>query len=408
MKEPKKTGAGRTRRAGSRLLVVALVAALPDATGGSGVALAAGLAGALPKPDLTPDRFTDVPPDLSHGLSSPAWRPPTPELAATQLAALTAHPAPSATAPFAVASAVVLDAAQDRLADRLLNAAPAGVNGLAPAPAAVKALTYALAQIGKPYLWGGNGPRAYDCSGLMQQSYLRTGIHIPRTSAEQATVGVPVRLSDLVPGDLIFYATDIHRASTIHHVAMYAGGGLLVHAPQAGDVVHLSPVWLDEYIGAVRLVPAVGRSSGPTNQIGPGFGPGLGGPVPGPTTSVPVHSTPPGTTPPGTTPPGTTPPDSTPPGTTPPGTTPPETTPPGTPSDPPTTTEPPATSEPPATTEPPGTSEPPPSDPPTSSEPATGPVQEPSQTSPAPESSPAAPTPAESAPAATATPTTTG
>ena len=367
MKESKQTGAGRTRRAGSRLLVVALVAALPDATGGSAVALAKGLAGTLPGPDLTPDVFADVPPDLSHGLSSPDWKAPTPEVAAVDLSHLTAHPAPSATAPFSIASAVVIDARMDALAARLLHAAPTKVNGVAPGAQAIKALQYALQQIGKPYLWGGNGPLAFDCSGLMQQSYLRGGIQLPRTSAEQATVGVPVRLSDMVPGDLIFYATDVHRASTIHHVAMYVGDGLLVHAPQTGDVVHLSPVWLDEYIGSVRLVPAVGKPILPTTGVT--FGPGTGGPVPGPTTPVPVHGAQPPapgeTTPPGTTPPGTTPPDTTPPGTT----TPPETTPPGT-TTPPETTPPPSD---PPTTEPPA-SDPPaetPSDPPTTSEPPT-------------------------------------
>ena len=166
--------------------------------------------------------------------------------------------------PFKVATTAVAGGTrQDRLAADLLRAARATPGGLAPAPMALRALAFALAQISKPYQWGATGPAAYDCSGLTQQSYAHAGLAIPRTAAEQARVGTPVRLADLLPGDLLFYAYDVHDIATIHHVAMYAGNGLVVHAPQTGEYVHLSPVWLDEYIGAVRLVPAVAGTGRP-------------------------------------------------------------------------------------------------------------------------------------------------
>src|SRR6266511_1069999 len=211
----------RGRQAGARVLVVALVAVVPGTIGVPSVALAST---ALPLADPLPAAPQVV---EQGGLTGPDWNPEPPSVQVKELASLSSLHAPSATQPFAVAAAVVADgAAQDALAARLLHAAPGSVHGLTPAPAALKALAFAFAQIGLPYLWGGNGPLAYDCSGLTQQSYLHAGLLIPRTSAEQATVGTPVRLADLLPGDLIFYAHDVHNATTIHHVAMYAGDGI--------------------------------------------------------------------------------------------------------------------------------------------------------------------------------------
>jgi cell wall-associated NlpC family hydrolase len=414
MKESSKGGAKRRRRTGgtgSTLLVVALVAALPDAAGAAPAALARAVPDTLPGLGDTAgfdlpggDTFVDVPPPvLGAGLATPTWRPESRQEQDTELAAL-AHTRPATTThqPFAVAAAVILDARQDRLATRLLHAAPTTVRGLAPAPAAIRALAFAMAQIGKPYLWGGTGPAAFDCSGLTQQSYLHAGIRIPRTSTQQATVGVPVRLADLLPGDLLFYASDVRRASTIHHVAMYAGDGLVVHAPQTGELVHLSPVWLTEYIGAVRLVPAVGRPAGPAT--GPAMLPGPTTPVPVPPTkkppkppgsSVPPAATP--TDPPTSTePPTSTPPTSEPPTSEPPTSEPPTSEPPTSPSDPPTSpSDPPTTSS-----EPPG-SGPAPSDSAAPSQPVPSDSAAPTQ------SAPTDAVPTDSAPADSAAPTTT-
>jgi cell wall-associated NlpC family hydrolase len=123
--------------------------------------------------------------------------------------------------------------------------------------AALAALSFALDQLGKPYVWGAEGPDSYDCSGLTMRAYESAGYQLPRTAAEQSMVGTPVDVADLLPGDLLFYATDPSDLSTVHHVVMYAGAGLVVHAPHSGDVVRLGPMWLGpEYAGAVRVVDA--------------------------------------------------------------------------------------------------------------------------------------------------------
>ena len=90
--------------------------------------------------------------------------------------------------------------------------------------AAKVALAFALAQVGKAYAWGGSGPNAYDCSGLTTAAYKKAGITIPRTSYGQWTIGTPVSLANLQPGDLVFYY------SGISHVGMYIGNGRIVHA----------------------------------------------------------------------------------------------------------------------------------------------------------------------------------
>jgi cell wall-associated NlpC family hydrolase len=96
------------------------------------------------------------------------------------------------------------------------------------------------------------GPTRFDCSGLMLWSYAQAGVHLPRTSRAQYA-GLPhVALSDLQPGDLVFYATNTADPGTIHHVAMYLGDGVVIHAPHTGDVVRYAPVAMDGLIGAVR------------------------------------------------------------------------------------------------------------------------------------------------------------
>ncbi|MEV7597553.1 C40 family peptidase [Kitasatospora sp. NPDC089797] len=101
------------------------------------------------------------------------------------------------------------------------------------------AIDYALAQLGKPYVWGGNGPSGYDCSGLVQQAYRRSGISLPRVADDQYAATTPISAGQLRRGDLVFWS-DSGRASGIHHVGIYLGGGKFVEAPRPGKTVRIS------------------------------------------------------------------------------------------------------------------------------------------------------------------------
>ena len=113
--------------------------------------------------------------------------------------------------------------------------------------AAAVALAFALAQVGKAYVWGGNGPNAYDCSGLTTAAYKHAGITIPRTSQSQFNVGTPVPLAQLQPGDLVFYYAGIS------HVGMYIGNGRIVHAANPTSGVTTASVTSMPFQGGRRI-----------------------------------------------------------------------------------------------------------------------------------------------------------
>jgi murein DD-endopeptidase len=94
----------------------------------------------------------------------------------------------------------------------------------------------AISLLGAPYKWGGAGPTDFDCSGLVRYIHGQLGIATPRTAAEQFSAAKPVALSGLAPGDLLFFRI---KGSRISHVAIYAGEGRFVHAPQKGRPVEL-------------------------------------------------------------------------------------------------------------------------------------------------------------------------
>lgn len=98
------------------------------------------------------------------------------------------------------------------------------------------ALRVALSRLGSPYSWGATGPSEFDCSGLMVWSYAQEGKSLPRSSQAQATAGAPVAQADMQPGDLVIY----FPGAT--HVGMYAGDGLVIHAPTYGQPVKLEGV----------------------------------------------------------------------------------------------------------------------------------------------------------------------
>ncbi|MFF8904180.1 C40 family peptidase [Streptomyces olivaceoviridis] len=127
-------------------------------------------------------------------------------------------------------------AAYDR-ASRDGRAALPGLSGVpAPDGRAAAALAAARSALGRPYVWGANGPSGFDCSGLTQWAYAHAGVHLPRTSQEQRFAGRRVPLSQARPGDLVVYRSDAS------HVAMYAGNGQVIHAPYPGAPVRYDPV----------------------------------------------------------------------------------------------------------------------------------------------------------------------
>jgi cell wall-associated NlpC family hydrolase len=142
----------------------------------------------------------------------------------------------------------------------MAGAVPAGLSGKGAAAAAVNAVRIALGQRGAPYRWGATGPTEFDCSGLTSFAYAAAGAPIPRVSRSQysvlAAAGKRVGMAELLPGDLVFFATDPGDPRTIHHVGMYIGKGLMVHAPRTGDVVRTASIWRDDYAGAVRPAKA--------------------------------------------------------------------------------------------------------------------------------------------------------
>ncbi|WP_163506770.1 C40 family peptidase [Fodinicola acaciae] len=99
--------------------------------------------------------------------------------------------------------------------------------------AARVALTYAYAHMGSPYRWGADGPDEFDCSGLTMAAWRAAGVTMPHSASGQYAAFRRVPLSQVRPGDLVYYP---------HHIAIYAGGGYVVHAPQAGDVVRRAPM----------------------------------------------------------------------------------------------------------------------------------------------------------------------
>ncbi|MBO0823523.1 MAG: C40 family peptidase [Actinobacteria bacterium] len=141
----------------------------------------------------------------------------------------------------------------------------AGVAGVAvgsgPAPTVPQTRAFlqaALSRLGRPYVWGGSGPSVFDCSGLVQWSMRTAGIVMPRVAAQQAETGPRVPITDLQPGDLIFYHTDPTAPNYISHVAIYLGGGLMVQAPEPGKSVEVVPADFGAgFAGAVRVNPQV-------------------------------------------------------------------------------------------------------------------------------------------------------
>jgi peptidoglycan DL-endopeptidase CwlO len=109
-----------------------------------------------------------------------------------------------------------------------------------------QALQAALTRRGDPYVWGAAGPSQFDCSGLVVWAFAQEGISLPHYTGDLWNSGMHIARADLEPGDLVFFGSDIS------HVGIYVGDGMMLDAPDTGDVVRIQPLFSD-YVGAVRI-----------------------------------------------------------------------------------------------------------------------------------------------------------
>ena len=139
------------------------------------------------------------------------------------------------------------------------SAGVSGSSAATPSQAEISAmLSAALGRRGLPYVWGAAGPTSFDCSGLVQWAFAQAGVRMPRVAADQARTGLAVPVSQLQPGDLLFYHTDPTDPGFISHVAIYIGNGEMIQAPETGENVEVVPADTgSEFAGAVHIDPAL-------------------------------------------------------------------------------------------------------------------------------------------------------
>jgi cell wall-associated NlpC family hydrolase len=121
------------------------------------------------------------------------------------------------------------------------------ITGVSPAAAAV---SWALARLGTPYRWGGEGGGGFDCSGLVQAAFGAAGVALPRVAQDQYEAGPHLpRGTPLRPGDLVFFGSS---AAAVDHVGIAVGTAEMIDAPHTGAVVRVEPIWSNGYVGATR------------------------------------------------------------------------------------------------------------------------------------------------------------
>jgi hypothetical protein len=129
-----------------------------------------------------------------------------------------------------------------------------GTTGSATSNEITTMLRAAESRLGMPYVWGAAGPISFDCSGLVQWSFAQAGVRMPRVAADQALTGPSVPISELRPGDLLFYHTDPSAPDYVSHVAVYLGNGWMIQAPRTGLDVEIVPAdFGSEFAGAISV-----------------------------------------------------------------------------------------------------------------------------------------------------------
>ena len=141
--------------------------------------------------------------------------------------------------------------AASRSAERTTLAATTTSTSTSTATGSAAAIVnFVKAQVGKAYVSGATGSSAYDCSGLVQTAFKQIGISLPRVSQDQSTAGTPVSLSNLQPGDILYWGS----AGSAYHVAVYVGDGMFVGAQNPSTGVVERPLSYDPPTGAVRVL----------------------------------------------------------------------------------------------------------------------------------------------------------
>ena len=167
----------------------------------------------------------------------------------------------------------------------------------APTQAVATAISFAEQQLGKPYLWGGTGPDAFDCSGLVMMAYRAAGISIARTSQAQWATETRVPASQVQPGDLVFFAGSDGTVTDPGHVGLVIGGGKMIEAYATGFPIRVSSYANRGAIGFTEpWAGAKGTTPGNTATPGAATSPGgtgapttVGIPTPGAAISSPSH-----------------------------------------------------------------------------------------------------------------------
>ncbi len=158
------------------------------------------------------------------------------------------HPAVAAAAAVLALAALTHTPTATGTSTRATSASTTAAAATGPAGTAI---AYARAQLGKPYEWGGTGPDAYDCSGLVWAAYQSAGVDIPRTSEAQ-WAGLPhVPPADVRPGDLVFFPGSDGTFTAPGHVALVIGGGQMIQAYAAGTPIEISSLTGDGAGGIV-------------------------------------------------------------------------------------------------------------------------------------------------------------
>jgi cell wall-associated NlpC family hydrolase len=164
----------------------------------------------------------------------------------------------------------------------------------APTQAVATAISFAEQQLGKPYLWGGTGPDAFDCSGLMMMAYRTAGIDIARTSQAQWATETRVPASQVQPGDLVFFAGADGTVTDPGHVGLVVGNGKMIEAYATGFPIRISSYanrgaigFTEPWAGAKGTPPS--SSASPGSTVSPGStGTGTPGSPPAPTGGIPI------------------------------------------------------------------------------------------------------------------------